>query len=316
MYPIQSLRNLDSLIEDPAAGNLNRITTAILHTAAYADVFDYPLMASEIHRYLVGVRLPLAMVEQVLQETWFLSPGGGYYALQGREVLIQTRSRREQAARQLWPDAIRYGRVLGRLPFVRMVAVTGALAMNNVDEGADVDFLIVTEGGRLWFARALVLLIGRLARRRHGISLCPNYLISLHSLDFPDQTLYAAHELAQMVPLSGFEVYDRIRRQNDWVARFLPNASGPPAIPGEGLAESRQLRTSPVLETILSAKVFTFLERWEMERKIRKLQAEQCNSPEAAFSADFCKGHGQGHQAETEAALQERLVRLQREYLE
>jgi hypothetical protein len=50
-----------------------------------------------------------------------------------------------------------------------------------------------------------------------------------------------------------------------------------------------------------------------MDRKIRKLRFEQANSPESDFSADYCKGHSQRHQAHTLAALNERMNRLQHE---
>jgi hypothetical protein len=293
----------------------NRVSNAILLTTAYADVFDYPLTAEEIHRYLIGIQLTLPAVERALQEVLFLNHVEGYYAFRGREMIAHTRRRRQRFARRLWSPAIRYGQKLANLPFVRMVAVTGALAMDNVEEGADIDYLVVTEQGRLWMCRALVLLIGRLAKLAHGVTLCPNYMISLDTLEFPDRTLYTAHEIAQMVPLSGMAVYDQIRRQNAWVGRLLPNADSAPATSGAVSNPTRPSIVSPALEAVLQSPLFTFLELWEMDRKIRKLRGEQGASPEATFSADFCKGHADQHQAHTRLALEERLIRLQGEYL-
>src|SRR5688572_8466038 len=220
---------------------------AILQTVVYADIFDYPLTENEIHRYLTGFPAPLESVSDALRKGGLvpslLERAGDYYHLTGREQVVSSRQRRGQVAARLWPQALRYGHMIAGLPFVRMLAVTGSLAMDNVEAGADLDYLIVTKTGRLWLCRALVLALGRLAALQ-GVRICPNYLISERCLEFPEQSLYTAHELAQMVPLSGFDVYARIRTLNPWVGRFLPNADGAPprsiSIPaGGGVSVSR-----------------------------------------------------------------------------
>jgi hypothetical protein len=290
---------------------LSVLSNAILHTAAYADVFDYPLTSTEIHRYLIGIRAPHEAVAHFLREVMPLSKVGGYYSLPSREKLVETRRRRERIAAQLWPKAIEYGRLIARLPFVRMVAVTGALAVNNAEEGDDIDFLIVTEPGRLWFSRGLILLVRRLAALQ-GVTLCPNYLVSLRTLVFGDRSLYTAHEITQMVPLAGLDVYDQIRVQNAWVGRYLPNAHSAPAAPFNSSHTISRTLGRPAMEAVLRTKPFSTLERWEMNRKIRRLRCEQAASPESDFSADWCKGHVHRHRERTQAALDERLDQLQR----
>lgn len=284
---------------------------AILRTVAYADVFDYPLTLPEIHRYLSGEAASLATVAGLLQaEPSLLALTDGYYALPGRAGLALLRRRRARLAARLWPHAVAYGGRIARLPFVRMVAVTGALARNNVQEGADIDYLIVTEPGRLWVCRAMILLLARYSARR-GVTLCPNYLISLRALVFPDQTEYAAHEIAQMIPLSGMRVYEQLREKNQWVRRYLPNADGPP--PAAYLPPDREPRSlaQAMLEPLLSVPPLSLLEPWEMSRKIQKLSRQQAASPESAFSTDVCKGHDQAHQTRAAAALAERLRLLE-----
>lgn len=293
-----------------ASTPLSILSNAILHTAAYADVFDYPLTSAEIHRYLIGIRAPYETVARFLREGTQLSRVGDFYSLPNREMLVETRQRRERIAEQLWPKAVEYGRLIARLPFVRMVAVTGALAVNNSEEGDDIDYLIVVEPGRLWSCRVLVMVVRRLAALK-GVTLCPNYLVSLRTLAFSDRSLYTAHEIIQMVPLAGLEVYERMRLQNAWVGHFLPNAHSAPLPP---FTISRRIYRNlgrPALEAVLSTKPFSALERWEMDRKIRRLSREQAVSPESDFSADWCKGHAHRHQARTQAALDERLSRLQ-----
>lgn len=70
-------------------------------------------------------------------------------------------------------------------------------------------------------------LLVRLSRK--GITLRPNYLLAERALASKTQTFYDAHEIAQMVPIAGLEIYKTFRQKNSWTADFLPNASGAPA---------------------------------------------------------------------------------------
>jgi hypothetical protein len=187
-----------------------------------------------------------------------------------------------------------------------MVAVTGSLAMSNTEEGQDVDFMIVTAPKRLWTVRALVLLLARIARLE-GIQLCPNYLITTSALELKERSLYVAHELTQMVPLSGADMYQEIRRRNIWVEHHLPNASGAPRAPqGVKTAQTGSL-FQRVVEFLFQFPFMDYFEKWEMNRKIARLGREQASSFESYFSADVCKGHIDRHGENIAAALAVRL---------
>ncbi|HEX6035211.1 MAG TPA: hypothetical protein VFY83_12280, partial [Anaerolineales bacterium] len=210
-------------------------------------------------------------------------------------------------AARLWPKAARYGRIIARLPYVRMVAVTGSLAMNNADEGKDVDYMIVTAPNHLWTCRAFTLLLARIAKLE-GISLCPNYLVTTNALEFKEESLYVAHEVAQMIPISGLEIYREIRRLNSWMEEYLPHALEAPELP----QALKQVEGSSViqksLESILSLPWGTWLEKWEMNRKIKKLFFAQSSSLESYFTADVCKGHIDRHAENIGTALAVRIA--------
>ncbi|MFQ5400750.1 MAG: hypothetical protein ACE5E7_14280 [Anaerolineae bacterium] len=294
-----SVPNASNRSLPPAAG----IETAILRTVAYVDVFNYPLTAAQVHRYLEGVSASREEIEAILANGRLipdrLSRLDGYFTLPGREEIVAARQAREVVSQRLWPRAIRYGRLLARLPFVRMVAVTGSLTMNNAEADADIDYLVVTECGRLWLCRAFIIALVRLARR-DGVELCPNYILSEDALKFPDHNLYVAHEITQMVPLSGLNVYQRIRQLNAWADELLPNAAGPPYHPdpvSPGLHQS-------LVERPLRTPVGRWLEQWEMNRKIRKLRAQETEFTETDFCADWCKGHFDAYNRPTMRAYQ------------
>ena len=279
---------------DPAP---RTIEMAILHAAAYADVFDYPLAAGEVHRYLVGLAAPLAAVQTMLRNGRLvperLAQRQEYFVLPGREGIVETRRRRALASAQAWQRAVQYGLTIARLPFVRMVAVTGALTMDNVDPGDDVDYLIVTAPDRLWLCRAVVIELVVKPAARHGIEICPNYLLSERALVLPERNLFTAHEVVQMVPISGQAIYRRLCQLNDWVAWFLPNAYGQPRQVETGRLRRHAARR--VAEPVLRTRVGGWLERWEMERKVVRLTREGGGTPEAAFCPDWCKGHFGDH---------------------
>jgi hypothetical protein len=287
------------------------VKAAVLCTLAYADLFDYPLTSAEVHRYLVGVEADLPAVDGWLNNG--RTPGclvrsGAYFALSGREEIVDIRRARAGAAAELWPVAVRYAEAIARLPFVRMTAVTGALAVDNAEPGDDVDYLIVTAPDRLWLCRAMIIHFVVKPAERQGITLCPNYLLSERALAGFDHNLFTAHEIVQMVPVTGHGTYRRICQLNGWAARFLPNAYGHP----RSIAASGQPARGPLrrAEPLLQSPAGGWLEHWEMKRKIHRFHGQCRADTEASFSADWCKGHFESHGRSVREALFRRLETL------
>jgi hypothetical protein len=217
-----------------------------------------------------------------------------YFTLPQRQTLVAARVRLRTAATRQFPRARRYARVLAMLPFVRMVALTGGLAMENARDG-DIDYLIVTAPGRLWLVRGLAVALVRLARP-FGDRLCPNFLLTENALSIHDKDLYAAHEIVQMVPLFGFQVYRQMRALNEWAETFLPNADGVAALGTERPLNPLAAGLKRLAERILAGRVGDRIERWEMRRKIIKLSAQvPHHSDEVLFSAEMCRGFMNGH---------------------
>ena len=280
----------------------------VFQTLAYADVFDYPLTAPEVYRYLASTKASFDEVAQALADETLFTRVGDYFTLCGREGIVETRKRRAQVAAQLWVKAERYGRIIASLPFVRMVAVTGSLAMNNADEGKDVDYMIVTAPNRLWTCRGLSLLVARFAKLE-GVRLCPNYLVTTNALTLNERSLYVAHELVQMIPLSGLETYREMLRLNDWIYDYLPNARSVPGARETVEPGDEQSLIRRISEILFSLHFGSWFEKWEMNRKITRLSQEQSSSMESYFSADVCKGHIDKHGENVVTAL---AVRLQK----
>jgi hypothetical protein len=284
---------------------------AVVATLAYADVFDHPLTAAEVHRDLVAVRASPAQVRRALSGIPGLSCRDGYYALPGRQATVAIRLQRAAAAAGLWSRALRWGRALAALPLVRMVAITGALAVDSVDPGADIDYLVVAAAGRVWVCRALVTALARLVSLR-GAALCPNYLISEDALVIALHNLYTAHELVQMVPVAGPATFLRMLEANRWIGELLPNAGALPTArvePGPvGGALARLVEAA--LHGRLGDALEARLQRWQSARLRRKIDAGRLGGHEASFGADGYKGHFDAHGERIMAAWEARVLEL------
>jgi hypothetical protein len=286
----------------------DRIAQAVVETVAYADIFEYPVTMAEIHRYLIGCQCSFADVERIIQDILLpqksLETHEDLFFLPGRTALIELRRQRDVVAQQLWKQAIRYGRWMTHLPFVRMVAITGALASSNVEAKADLDYLIITAPDFLWLCRAFVLALIHLTAP-FGARICPNYLLTTRELKFDDEILFTAQEFSRMVPISGYHVYQELRKENGWTTVFLPNV----VLPTEqaDFYEPRFKPLQAIVEPLLKTPLGRLLENWERTRKIAQLTRQAGGDPESYFSTDCCKGHFERHGARTMAAYENKI---------
>lgn len=285
------------------------LDAAILRTLIYADVFQYAMSPDEIHRYLIhssladvhSVRERLSK-SAVLQQLLHYSEG--YVTLAENKHYITLRLSRLAHSEKLWSQALRYGRWLSSIPFVRMVSLTGSIAVkNSYDDQDDIDYLLITEPGRVWLARALAIIVVRIARLR-GINLCPNYITSSNRLQQSRHDLYIAHEITQMIPLFGYELYQSLYVVNEWATGFLPNAS--PQAPK--YIQQTPARAKWIVERLLGTRIGDWIEEWEFRRKARRFKTyvEQPNS-DARITTEEVKGHFEDHGHPILKAYTERL---------
>lgn len=280
---------------------MNPLEAAILRTVLYADIFDFPLTVQEIHHFLIYPEaVSLYEVRRMLTTSdhlhRFLESAEGYVVYSGRSKLIETRLAREESSRRLWPDAIRCGQWLACLPFVRMVALTGALAVRNAaDDDDDLDYILVTASGRVWIARAFAILLVRLGRLR-GVEICPNFVLAESALTQTKRDIFMAHEVVQIVPLYGHDLYQKFRVANGWVKDHLANAEKPFYDEAEIRLHGLQASIKRLLEMLLGGLLGDRLEQWEYRRKMQRFAPEmQKQHSSARLDETQVKGHFDDH---------------------
>jgi D-beta-D-heptose 7-phosphate kinase/D-beta-D-heptose 1-phosphate adenosyltransferase len=165
----------------------------------------------------------------------FVGVRKGFYFLAGRQGLILKRLMRHRISQRKLLIARKAASVFAVMPTVKMVGITGALAMENADTESDIDFLVITRKGTLWLTRLFTLLTLRLVGlptrrfddKKQADKLCLNMWLDESRLVWPkkDRNLYTAHEIAQIVPLVNKEqTYERFIYLNRWVRLYWPNA--------------------------------------------------------------------------------------------
>lgn len=240
-----------------------------LASLVYHDIFDYPLTEGELVKWRGGRKLTISSAPSV----GFLN---GYYFLAGKEGSVYKRLLKERISRQKLEIARKAGKILTFIPSIKMVAISGALAMRSADEASDIDLLIITKRELLWTSRLKTLLLLKLVRfpvRRFGErdpknKLCLNMWLDEDALLWPkkDRNAYTAHEIAQTLPLINREkTYEKFIAVNDWIKEFWPNATG---------VEAERRKKKPKEKIGLSAKLLEkiafSIQYLYMKRKITK----------------------------------------------
>lgn len=217
---------------------MDQLEKAILRTLAYADIFDYPLTAEEIYRFLIGQEKERKTQDeiktQLVKNSYLLSRisyHNGFYCLKERKQVVAIRKKRERWSQKKLRIARRVASWLRLISWIKMVAVTGALAMKNSAEDDDVDLFLVTAENRLWLSRGIVATFLRflgLYRRPDKVEnmICPNMLLDEEHLMVPkkEQDLFSAHEVCQLKAIWDRNgTYQRFIKENQWVKQFLPN---------------------------------------------------------------------------------------------
>ena len=208
-----------------------------MKTLIYADIFDYPLKAWEIHKWLISAKkCELPAVEIGLRKLirrGVVIEKGGYYALSGRVRIFKKREERITPSQKFLHEAKIICSLFRVIPWIKLVGISGNLAMENASEEDDIDLFVITEKNRLWISRLLILFILALlekrrtkrdSRKKAAGKFCLNLLLEKDQLSQNNKDLYISHEVLQMKPLWEREnTYGLFLEANEWVFGFLAN---------------------------------------------------------------------------------------------
>ncbi len=206
------------------------LTKGEKEAVVYHTIFDYPLSFADLIKWK-------ANDESITSNKSItgITSKNGYYFIDGKEPTIYKRKLNKRISQRKLVIAKKAADILSFLPTVKMIGITGSLAMENSNEESDIDLIIITSAGNMWTTRLfayLLICLFRIQKRSptdhsQKDKLCLNMWLDESDLVWSkkDRNLYTAHEVAQIVPLiNKNKTYEKFLMQNKWILNFWPNS--------------------------------------------------------------------------------------------
>lgn len=268
---------------------------AVLQAVVYASLFDYPLTIDQLHENLVGARADARTVES----WWHNSPllqatvdyRSGWFFPAGRGELVFVRARREAISRALIDRDRRILSLIARMPFVRMVALSGSLAHLNADAAADLDLFVITAPHRVWSVTVATLALAKLLGCRKRV--CVNYVVSERAMTIAPEDMFSANQIIHLRPITGHDTFARFVESNSFVRAWYPNFEfrKPQAASPRPLSERLlSLGAAPLAERLARA-----LYGWHLRRRSATWQSRD----QVRLEPECLKLHTSSHRAST-----------------
>jgi len=201
---------------------MTKLQKQIYQRLIYSSVFNWPLKKSEIS---AGQKTLKNLIKKKK-----ITKKAGYYFVFGQKKYISLRKKREKIAQKKLAKAQKLAKLLKHFFWIKLIAVTGNVAVGNTQTKDDIDIFIVTAEKRLWLVRPIVVFLLELLgwRRRPGDQqaedkFCLNLWLDKANLNLPlaKQNFYTAREIKQMkILLDKDKTYKKFIKKNSWLKKF------------------------------------------------------------------------------------------------
>lgn len=220
------------MLPSPNAIKLTPLEKAILEVLCYFGVFSFPVSLYKVASYLplvdasVSIRDIESALNRLVQHGHIVRHDTHYYLSTVKPVSLEKRYKYSVVALDLANYAASY---IKKVPWIRLIAVTGSVASHNKTENDDIDIFIVTQKNRLWISRFFVFLILNSlnlyrTEKASQNKLCTNLFVDESNAVWHDKSQYIAHEIVSMLPLySRHHSYFTFLSANSWIQHFYPN---------------------------------------------------------------------------------------------
>ena len=202
---------------------------AILRSLLYFDIFQYPLTLSELYKYCPykSSVIEISVQLEALQSIGYVKRDGGYYCInsENTSAFVDRKVKGIIEAKRMLKMAGHFSKFISYFPFVRGICLSGSLSKGYADSKSDIDYFIITEPGRLWLCRTILVLFKKLFLFNSHKYFCVNYFIDTNTLEIPDKNTFTATELVSIIPTYNHTLYKQLMLANGWTDKYLPNST-------------------------------------------------------------------------------------------
>jgi hypothetical protein len=206
---------------------------AIKKTLAYRSIFNYPLSYYQLSTYLISSRkfdrkFFNKSLKRLLKNRSVRVKDKKYYLSGVKPVSWELRKKYTQ-------DILKKNNaeleILCKIPWIKMIGITGSLAAYNGEKKADTDILVVVNKNRMWLTRGFLILmliiLGKYPNiRTKKLKICPNIYLDEDKMEWVKEkhNIYSAHEVLMMRPYYEKDnTYFKFLKQNEWAFKYFKN---------------------------------------------------------------------------------------------
>ena len=206
------------------------LTSDKVFSLIYHSLFEYPLTTLEFIKWQPGKKIRNLKISQVEYEYM-----NGFFYLKGSKGIVTSRMLRKRNSLKKIQIARKASKLLKKIPFIKMIGLTGSLSMFNAKDSSDIDLMLITRKDRLWISRLITLIllsiygfkVRRFKDKNEKNKICMNMWMDETNLVWPrkDRNFYTAHEIAQIIPLFDRQkTYQMFLNKNLWLKDYWPNS--------------------------------------------------------------------------------------------
>jgi len=202
------------------------IAQSLIKKLIYFDIFSHPLKSDEIINYCAYPNLAMKdgiRILNKLKSQNLLNYQDGFYFLGKDSSKVAKRLEENRLADKRLKTAYKYGKLIANFPFVRAVLISGSLSKHVMKPESDIDFFIITKPGKLWACRAFLTFFKKIFLGDSYRNFCLNYFIDTESLEITDKNIFTATEIAFILPVYNYTIYQEFMASNKWYRAAFPN---------------------------------------------------------------------------------------------